>query len=221
MAIFIEVSNQNMLWNTMQKLDLFKQSFSNENDKMNWFKMAIANVYDRNKNLHLTKDDLSVLNRESIKYMIQILKSQNGSNFQAATKPKIHIMNNSDPYETLKHEYETMKNPKEPANRPDFSEPIEDAAIENIGELIEKQKNERARDLSVHQVETIELNDNDLNTPHNKDPKIEVGKKTVSWDDENQWNKILSRVDHIEKRMDEITELLKNNHFGSYNQFSF
>lgn len=221
MAIFIDVSNQNMLWNTMQKLDLFKQSFSNENDKMNWFKMAIANVYDRNKELHLTKDDLPVLNRESIKYMIQILKSQNGSNVQAATKPKIQIMNNSDPYETLKHEYETMKKSQEPPNRPDFSEPIEDAAIENIGELIEKQKNERARDLSVHQVETIELNDNDLNTPHNKDPKTVVSKKAVSWDDENQWNKILSRVDHIEKRMDEITELLKNIQNGSYNQFSF
>ena len=67
-------------------------------------------------------------------------------------------------------------------------------------------------------METIELNDNDLNTPNNTDP-IAVSKKTVSWSDERQWTKILSRVDQIEKRTEEITELLKNNQIGSYNQF--
>ena len=70
-------------------------------------------------------------------------------------------------------------------------------------------------------METVELSDDDLNTSYNADSKAAVSKKAVSWDDESQWSKALSRVDHIEKRMDEIAELLKNNHFGSYNQFSF
>ena len=208
MSIFIETTNQNMLWNTMQKLELFQTSFFDENEKMNWFKTAIANIYEQNKALRLTNDDLRVLNRESIKYMIQILKSQRN------TKPKIQIMKDSDPYEALKEEYESMKKPSEPSNRPDFSEPIEDSAIENIGELIEKQKNDRARDLSVHKMETVELNDEDLKTTNNK--------KSVSWNDEKQDEKIAlltMRIEELEQRMEKINELLEKSS-SSFNQFS-
>jgi len=221
MSIFIEASNQSMLWNTMQKLDLFQTSFFNENEKMNWFKMVIANIYERNKALRLTNDDLHVLNRETIKYMIQILKSQQNSQKDSQSKPKIQIMKNSDPYEALKEEYESMRKPSEPPNRPDFSEPIDDIAIENIGELIEKQKNERARDLSSHNIETVELNDEDLKTVNNK--------KSVSWNDETQSEQIVlltNRIEQLEQRMEKLNELVENlvtdqNINTHVNQFSF
>jgi len=204
MSKFIDVSNQNMLWNTMQKLELFRNSFSEEYEKMSWFKIAISNIYERNREVHLSDGDLQTLNRESIKYMIQILKTP------VSTTPVLQN-NKSDPYEALKDEYESMKKPKEPPNRPEFSEQIDDTTIENIGELIEKQRSDRARDLSVHNIDAVELKDADL---HNN----AIPKKSVSWGDESQISALNDRIQKLETQLAEVMDILHKN--GTYNQFS-
>lgn len=204
MSKFIDVSNQNMLWNTMQKLELFRNSFSEESDKMNWFKTAVSNIYQRNRDVYLSDVDLQTLNKESIKYMIQILKTP-------VSTTNVVQNNKSDPYEALKDEYESMKKPKEPPNRPEFSEQIEDTSIENIGELIEKQKNDRARDLSVHNIDAVELKDADL---HNN----AIPKKSVSWGDESQISALNDRIKKLESQLAEVMNILHKN--DSFNQFS-
>ena len=207
MTNFITTQNQQLLWNTMCKIPIFNQ-FYDENNKITWFKTVIGNIYERNKELVLSSMDVRNLNKETVKYMIQMLKSQ-----QQQQQQPIQTTQN-DTYENLKNTYETMRKPPEPPERPEFGEPIEDSAIDNMEELIEKQRAERARDMNV--LDAIDLNNqpltnitNDNNKEDHRDTSNEIiKKKTVQWSDDVQYKVLLDRIESLERQYEEIIRLM-------------
>ena len=211
MTNFITTQNQQLLWNTMCKIPIFNQ-FYDENNKITWFKTVIGNIYERNKELVLSTMDLRNLNKETVKYMIQMLKSQQQP--QPQQQPLQTTQN--DTYENLKNTYETMRKPPEPPERPKFGEPIEDTAIDNMEELIEKQRAERARDMNV--LDAIDLNNkpltnitNDDDKKSEKDTGNEVTNnkpKTVQWSDHIQYKVLSDRIELLERRYEEMIGLI-------------
>ena len=71
MSLYIHPENQRVLWTTINKVT----GFSEKRDADAWFKQVIAHFYHQNSNRVLGKDELLKLNKETIEYMIQQLKS--------------------------------------------------------------------------------------------------------------------------------------------------
>jgi len=76
MSLFILPENQKLIWNTMNKVPQFSQLGTNETDeKEQWFKETIHDIYEQNKTKNISVQELRQLNKETISYMITKLKS--------------------------------------------------------------------------------------------------------------------------------------------------
>jgi hypothetical protein len=91
MSLYIHPDNQKILWETTHKIPGFQQIHSTNKEK--WFKNIIQKFYENNKFKLLTKQDLQILNKETISYMIkqindtqpvQPVSFSNSSNFSEA-----------------------------------------------------------------------------------------------------------------------------------------
>ena len=78
MSLFILPENQKLIWNTMNKLPLFiKLGNDSNSEREQWFKEIIHDTYEQNKTKSLSVQELRQLNKETISYMINNLKSSN------------------------------------------------------------------------------------------------------------------------------------------------
>lgn len=73
MSLYIHPENQRVLWTTINKA----KGFAEKQDAYEWFKQTIAHFYHLNSTRVLDRNDLLQLNKETIEYMIQQLKSIN------------------------------------------------------------------------------------------------------------------------------------------------
>ena len=73
MSLYIHPENQRVLWTTINKA----KGFTEKQDADEWFKQTIAHFYHLNSTRVLDRNDLLQLNKETIEYMIQQLKSIN------------------------------------------------------------------------------------------------------------------------------------------------
>ena len=73
MSLYIHPENQRVLWTTINKA----KGFAEKQDADEWFKQTIAHFYHQNSTRILNRNDLLQLNKETIEYMIQQLKSIN------------------------------------------------------------------------------------------------------------------------------------------------
>jgi hypothetical protein len=73
MSLYIHPENQRVLWTTINKA----RGFAEKQDSDEWFKQTIAHFYHQNSTRVLNRNDLLQLNKETIEYMIQQLKSIN------------------------------------------------------------------------------------------------------------------------------------------------
>ena len=71
MSLFIHPENQRVLWTTINKANGFQE----KRDADQWFKQVIAHFYSHNSHRVLGRDDLLKLNKETIEYMIQQLRT--------------------------------------------------------------------------------------------------------------------------------------------------
>jgi len=71
MSLYIRPENQRVLWTTINKA----KGFAEKRDADEWFKQTIARFYHQNSNRVLNSNDLLKLNKETIEYMIQQLKT--------------------------------------------------------------------------------------------------------------------------------------------------
>jgi hypothetical protein len=74
MSQYINPSNQTILWNVLQKLQLFQMVIPKDEQEI-WFKQIIGNFYKQNKQLKLNSLELQALNKKTIEYMVQLLKT--------------------------------------------------------------------------------------------------------------------------------------------------
>lgn len=141
MALYIHPENQTLLWNTLQKNPKFHQITIN---KQEWFSSIIKSFYENIQYLPpMTPQDLLQINRQTISYMMEQI------NALLVDRPKFTESKKvvSD-FNTRQQEYESALKPKLPPIA-DFSEKINDDAIQNMDELLQQQI--RQRDYDVEQ----------------------------------------------------------------------
>tara|TARA_Y100000816_G_scaffold176075_1_gene126948 strand:+ start:16962 stop:17588 length:627 start_codon:yes stop_codon:yes gene_type:complete len=158
MSNYISYENQTMLWNTIKNVPLFLEQIEIQN-QTEWFKSIIGKIYNDNSDKFLDITDLMNLNRATIKYMIDLLKTQKKNNEIKQEKPN-YIEESKDDYMTRKFEYDSMLR-KEKPEEPKFIENIgKDEVIENMDDLLQKQIKERNMDLNIQKSVNFSLNNN-------------------------------------------------------------
>lgn len=86
MSQYIRPENQTILWNTIQRVELFRRVLTTDSHQWEWFKEIVGWFYEENRNRRLTKHDLEQLNRRTIEHMILSLKKMASQNV-----PKKHV----------------------------------------------------------------------------------------------------------------------------------
>jgi hypothetical protein len=190
MSSFVSPENQKLLWNTINKIDIFHTNIS-KNEQVVWFKNIIGMFYEKYKNTRPGVKELSLLNKETIRYMISNLKEMNKNiipvfpnTYQSkpnpfteqSTRDTFYSNNYSVSLQERELEYKDMVDKKLPFE-PRLQETIEDKAIENIEELVQQQLKQRELDLSPVDSGTFHPSNNTpINIPINRDEP-----KKVSW----------------------------------------
>jgi hypothetical protein len=111
------------------------------NQQQEWFKNILGTFYQQNMNV---KYDLRQLNKDTISYMINLLK-QNTEKQESYTRQFVD----------RQQDYDKMIK-KELPPEPNFKEPLGDGVIENMDELLKQQM--KQRELDVHTPLPIENN---------------------------------------------------------------
>ena len=153
MSSYISATNQEMLWKTIKKKELFNHLLSPEQQPI-WFRDIIGNFYSENNNKTLNNTELLELNKSTLRYMIHNLKQMTGGSLQPNEESSIPfgepISDRIEPrsesykgkYEHLQSEYESMFK-RVPPPEPEFKEKMDDGVIKNMDELIQQQIKER------------------------------------------------------------------------------
>ena len=131
MTSYISVENQTVLWSTIQKIQLLHEKIPT-NQQQEWFKNILGMFYQQNMNV---KYDLRQLNKDTISYMINLLK-QNTEKQESYTR---QFVDRQQDYDKI------IKKDLPP--EPNFKEPIGDGVIENMEELLQQQLKQRELDI--------------------------------------------------------------------------
>jgi hypothetical protein len=173
--LYVHPENQELLWNNINKIPMFQAMGQGiPNYKEQWFKTIIENFYEKYPIVD-NKPLLQKINRDTLGYMIEVLKS-NMSNTNsrmnipqknmgsAGVVPNINGFQEpnylgKDAEKVQKQElynqafgerqkqYEQMF-AKPPAPEVNFSEKLDDRPISNMDELIERHRKERETELN-------------------------------------------------------------------------
>ena len=197
MSKYILYENQTLLWKTLQSLPIFHQTISEEN-KTQWFKSIIEHFYQQYQNMELTPKDLRELNKATIAYCIQTLKSSSSSSTPLSSLSPDAKTSPDESFFNRQKEYEQMAT-REIPKAPDFSEPIDDKAIENIGELIKKHQLER---------------DSIMNTQD--EPALPQKNRNVSWTDDHV-AQLQDKIVYLESTVENMNNKI-NSMYDDYNQ---
>jgi len=182
MSSYIHPENQELLWKIINKNPYINEMFSKlyPVERSTWFKSIIEKFYERIGNRYISTENLNLINKETLSYMIkysqtvnthQLLPESNQNMAYRQQQPQMQqpqqkqqqpvynsytndlpspkreekIIQMASQYEK---EYKTMLEKKEPEPL-DFKEKIEDTAIKNMEELVEKHKRERELEIQV------------------------------------------------------------------------
>jgi len=165
MSIYITPENQTLLWTTIHKIPVFEKNIA-QNHREEWFRTIIQKFYESNRLRSLTTDDLKLLNRETISYMVHECKTIDflpidtvaatpfGSSFSAGPITNLSLEQSSevtrDYLSNLKkeelnkqflerrQEYESMI--QRPMREIDFRFHTEEEPIKNMEELIQRHR---------------------------------------------------------------------------------
>jgi hypothetical protein len=169
MSSFVHPENQRIIWNIVNK-NIYVNDFFQINthvSKEQWFRSIIEKFYMQNESRHLSIDELNILNKDVLTFMVKSIHSippQNKppdtppviastpapiTNYQIQTPPyapnNIGEQTNRE-FEQKKQEYEGMYAKQRPEDV-DFREKDNDTIIENMDELINTHISEREKQL--------------------------------------------------------------------------
>lgn len=244
MNSYVQNENQNLLWNAVQKIPQF-QLMSN-NDKNSLFRDAVKVIYtNKTKNRRISSNDLKELNKETIQYIIQQCKNaspqiyQNNINYSFSENRELDTMRPIQPISDIKgsrqeqyvsevanrqREYENMMK-KDVPPEPNFKEKIEDTAIENMEELLQRQLKQRELDIQnitnnsilppptprqkvpkkvqiVEKLDLSEYSEDNLEVPTIDIPSASKPQNEADFDVLNQ------KIDHLKHNLDMIFDIL-------------
>jgi len=164
MALFIHNKNQELLWNVINKTQIFQLIFaySRNNEPELWFRAHIQQYYQKIQNKILSVEDLNICNHEIIAIMMNNLKSfsetngnatiqQNQQPPQQMAQQLPHTVENkqelySRQFNERQKEYELMNTKPQPPV-PDINNNIKDEAISNMDELIKLHMQQREAEM--------------------------------------------------------------------------
>lgn len=230
MLQYIHSKNQTLLWNTIQKHPYIMTVFppGNEERKTRWFKDIISNIYDSIRSKDRNQINLTELNKETLKQMIENMRQQiTIENSRANSKPfhseipQNNEYNISEPNRLYsresilqnkttiferdlvqrQNEYENLhQKPTPPTVK--FEE-INDGVIKNMDELIEQQRRERELDLqSITGTYSKPLLYIDTDNSNIKIDILEIPHIKEEEEEEKSWN--ISEA--LEFKIDELTK---------------
>ena len=164
MSLFIERSNQNLLWEMIHRNTQLNQVFENQHDKQQWFKQIISNKYQTLNNEILSRERLSSINKEVLSSMwsgLQNILIEKNTRVNTETNSQINALESTysrslpkqdsynSTFENRQKEYNEMFQRPVPTDI-DFTEKQDDEAITNMNELIEKAKREREQEYTQY-----------------------------------------------------------------------
>jgi hypothetical protein len=227
MSLFVHTSNQTLLWNVVNKNKMVNDYFTiYPREKDVWFKSIVQVFYERNSHRALNSEELLLLNKEVITYMIQNIKDKFPAKPQqqqpvgdqgflksySITENKVEKIGNQ--FNEKQLEYNSLFDKKTP-EKIEFGE-TQDKPLSNMDELIKKHMEEREAELKKYSplplvnppiiqpkiVEPTKLKID--NTEENVNIHIEeidnANKKSVTWLDD-------VTIEKLEKQQLEINEL--------------
>jgi len=143
MAQFIESSNQDVLWNTFQKIPQVSHFSKHVQEEM--FRSGISHFYlQQNPHIRLRNDQLRQLNKEMITYLIN--QTRVHMNNQMHTKKEVLI-------ETPEEKTQRIFNEKQKMYEHNvFQEPMhdDDGVIQNMDELIVQYQEQRKQEVPTY-----------------------------------------------------------------------
>lgn len=159
MALFIEKNNQTLLWEMIHKNQQINYVFDNEQNKQEWFKQHISTQYDTIRTKNLSREDLASINKTTLSQMWTQLQTMNTEK-TTRNNTYMNTMNLESTYsrnvpkqdsynsefENRQKEYNSLFERPVPKEI-DFSEKLDDEAITNMNELIERAKREREQEM--------------------------------------------------------------------------
>lgn len=157
MSLYVVPENQELLWNVINKNIFVQQYFSKfpPEKQHQWFQSIIRIFYEKYKTSTISVNDLHVINRETMSYMIENIRQlsiQPAPITTVQTPPHIPE-NKQDAYNNEFHqrqqEYKQMVERKTPEGI-DFREKTADTAISNMDELIKQHTQQRAAELNQY-----------------------------------------------------------------------
>lgn len=172
MALFIHNKNQELLWNVINKTQIFQFVFaySQNNEPELWFRAHIQQYYQKIQNISLTSENLNNCNHEIIAIMMNNLKSFSENlgqpqqqqhqqippqqfQQQPQTQLPYTVENKQELYSRQfnerQKEYELM-NTKPAPPVPDINNNIKDDAISNMDELIKLHMQQREAEMKQY-----------------------------------------------------------------------
>jgi len=150
MALFISQENQKLLYEMIHRTPTMNMAFpqgSPVDEKNAWFRGVIEHFY-QNITGDITREQLKIINRNVLGYMVNQLQERNTQMIQRPTVPVFNTLKreHAPEYESSKSQYNSLFDTPKP--KPiDFSEKLEDDAITNMEELIENHKKMREQEL--------------------------------------------------------------------------
>jgi hypothetical protein len=223
MSLFVHPENQQLLWNIVNSNVYVNQFFVTNPTvkKEEWFKQMIEYFYKKLDQKEITYDELNVLNKDALTYMVQNIHTSSPEfspsvrniepQFQAPTAyPNNNIetppivantreQQYTNDFKSREQEYASMVEKKVPTDI-DFSEKIDEEPIQNIDELLQQQMKERDSYLQqyngppinpTNDVSPIKI-DNTTNVILETDTLQPSNDKKVSW----QEDKVSNVIDH-------------------------
>ena len=226
MNLYTLPENQKLIWDTISKVPNFQQMRQNTPQKCEqWFREIIQMYYNKNHQNVVDKTSLSILNKETIRYMLKNLKTTtqpkqpvsfqdggiSGSSFQTnyttletnANETRNFILEQkqtklNNEFQMRQQQYSSLfEKPK--VDEIDFREQVqEDKPIENMDELIQRQMAEREYDIQ--------------NINHLEDkPKIDVielenEKKVTFKEEEIPKNNYDDKIEKLNKKIDDFVK---------------
>jgi hypothetical protein len=227
MSLYVTQENQILLWNIISKNTLVSDHFnSNPTKKQDWFRSIIQFFYEQNRNRAIDTQTLLLLNKETISYMVQTIRDYNKTNTPqnflkpySITENKVEKIGNQ--YAEKQTEYNSLFEKKKPETI-DFGEK-QDAPLSNMDELIKQHMREREEELRKYAPQPLIPSQNNSvqkklkidDAPDNINIQIEElsdqestrSKKSVSWSDDSNKEKIEAQQLEIDSLKAKVIEL--------------
>ena len=157
-----------------------------------WFKQIIEQIYITNEHRNLSIQELNELNKETISYMINILKRPNYEKNNTTSIENLSYQDTNTEFSIREKEYETLRNNTKMNEKPNFNEVIEDKAIDNMEELLNNQKIQRDLDLQAIEIKDLQKS------------------KNVTWDEklDDPMQPLIKRMTKLENIVDNLTDII-------------